>query len=84
MVWGAIGYNYKLTLVFIDSVLNAEEYRKLLEDNGVFDSCREVYGNSFLFQQDGAPSHTAKSIMDEQRYKIAFGMVPKFTRSLAN
>lgn len=66
MVWGAVGYNAKIPLVFVEKgvKLNAEVYCHLLEEN-FLPWARQHYGDEpWIFQQDGAPSHTAKSTQE--------------------
>ena len=51
------------TIHFIDTSktkVNSECYIKLLDDN-LLPDCRTLYpDNNFIFQQDGAPSHTSR------------------------
>jgi transposase len=62
MVWGAIGYNYKSPLIFVDGNLNSEGYKKLLRDNSVFKGIQQARPKArSCFQQDGAACHTSKS-----------------------
>lgn len=45
--------------------LNAQGYINLLEDNHVFGSLNEFYGQKqYFFEQDGAPSHRAKKTIN--------------------
>ena len=63
MVWGCIGPNFKGPLLRIRGNLNADNYQNLLQDSQIFEKLRERYGTneSFVFQQDGARPHTAKT-----------------------
>ena len=63
MVWGCIGPNFKGPLLRIRGNLNADGYQKLLHDSQIFEKLRDRYGTneSFVFQQDGARPHTAKT-----------------------
>ena len=60
MVWGMIAFGYKSKLLFVNGTLGADNYINLLDENGVIDDAVEVFGNDFVFQQDGAPAHNAK------------------------
>ena len=60
MIWGAFGYLGKSSIGFITTKLNAEGYRNLL--NGHLNDISQKFGNTnFIFQQDNAPIHRAKS-----------------------
>jgi hypothetical protein len=62
MVWGAIGVDYKSPLVLIDGHVTAEKYQELLEKSHAITDMDHLHGkNSWVFQQDGASSHTAQS-----------------------
>jgi transposase len=64
MVWGAVGWNYKFKLIFVEGTLNAKRYQDMLDQNHVIESMHrhsvEHLGGIGYFQQDGAPAHTAK------------------------
>ena len=69
MVWGGFGYNVKTPLIFIDAGvrMNATLYRELVLEP-IEEWAEGVYGKDedgewvedWVFQQDGATSHTAK------------------------
>ena len=63
MVWACIAKNFKSDLVKIEGNLNASGYQKMLIENEVFEKLTTRFGSSkgFVFQQDGARPHTAKS-----------------------
>ena len=65
MVGGCISAMGKTSLTFIDSTvrLNQVDYRQILEDH-YFPEIRAISGNNWTFQQDGAPCHTAHSVID--------------------
>ena len=81
MVWGAIGIGFKSTLSFIDNTLDSNGYIELLKENQVFQKCTEVIGESFIFQQDGAPCHTSSTSLDwlrlQAKIKLLFGWPPE-------
>mgnify|MGYP004579369149 CR=1 FL=1 len=60
MVWGGIVGDKKSQLIKCPKRLDAESYVDMLETNRVLDFLRES-GDGAVFQQDGAPCHTAKS-----------------------
>ena len=61
MIWGAMPSADVGPLCFIKSKVNAAAYHGILE-HFMLPSTDEVYGDaSFIFQQDLAPAHTAKS-----------------------
>jgi hypothetical protein len=37
MIWGMIAFAYKSKLLFIENTINADNYMKLLEENGIID-----------------------------------------------
>ena len=61
MVSAGVSWNGKTDIHFIDTnktKVNSESYIKL-PDDGLLPDCRRLYPeNDFIFQQDGAPSHT--------------------------
>ena len=63
MVSATVSMRGKTRIHFIDTSktkVNSECYIKLLDDNLLSD-CRTLYpDNDFIFQQDGAPSHTSR------------------------
>lgn len=62
MVWGAVGRGFKSPLLRVTKSLTAMEYQNLLESGRVFELLNERYGQfAYIFQQDGARPHTAKS-----------------------
>ena len=67
MVSAGVSWNGKTRLHFIDTKkvkVNSESYQQLLK-SGLLPDCRRLYPNgNFVFQQDGASSHTSKSTQD--------------------
>lgn len=59
-VWGCIWYNGRSELAFIDGNLNSKSYIKILEDYLLPSIPSHT---QFTFQQDNAPSHSAKSTL---------------------
>ena len=58
MCWAAISSEGIFDLVWIDGNLNAEEYQKILKGH-----LAPYMNQDYIFQQDGAPAHTAASTL---------------------
>lgn len=58
LVWGSIGYKFKSNLVFIDSIINSEDYCEILKNNLV-PHLKTKIGSRKIFQQDNAPIHVS-------------------------
>jgi transposase len=60
MIWAGFGWNGKTDMAFIDGRMNASGYQTMLEEyllpKGV-----EIGGQNWMFQQDNASIHNAKS-----------------------
>ena len=64
MVWGAIAASGVGRMVFIDGVMDQHQYKRILEDN-LKDSVDGLgLGQSWIFQQDNDPKHTARSVKE--------------------
>ncbi|KAH0795389.1 Transposable element Tcb1 transposase [Histomonas meleagridis] len=62
MVWGCISKDFKSNLIKIEGNLNAKSYQKMLAVNQIFEKSNDRFGpKGFVFQQNGARPHTAKS-----------------------
>jgi hypothetical protein len=62
MVWGGIAHNYKSPLVRVNGTINAEQYIQILAENNIIETLDGIYGHkSWVFQDDGAPPHRAKT-----------------------
>lgn len=65
MIWGAIGYNYKSNLVFLDKNITGEVYFDDVICSGFLDTADECFGfNQWVFQQDNARPHIRKDIVE--------------------
>ena len=67
MVWGGFCKRGKLPLVFIEKgvKVNAVYYKEHVLKSVVLPACKHLFGDDYYcFQQDGAPSHTAKICQD--------------------
>ncbi|GFY02949.1 transposable element Tcb2 transposase [Trichonephila clavipes] len=59
MVWGCVAHNGAGNLAFIDNKMNALAYSDVLRRN-LLDSAKKLsMENTFIFQQDNDPKHTA-------------------------
>ena len=64
MVWAAISRDFKSSLIRIRGGLTAIEYQNLLRENRIFELLNDRFGQSaYVFQQDGARPHTAKTTL---------------------
>jgi hypothetical protein len=62
-VWGGVGY-YGLTPLYrIPKSMTAADYKKFLETK-VYPDMKEMFGDDWIFQQDGDGSHSAKLVRD--------------------
>lgn len=63
MVWGAITINGPGPLYFVEGTMKQDQYKKVLETVAL-PYFHEIgfWTSSFIFMQDGAPCHTAKSV----------------------
>ena len=65
MVWCGLTYNGPTVPIFLDKgeTLTSEKYcRKVLPK--ALDDGKKLLGDKFVFQQDGAPSHTSKKAQE--------------------
>lgn len=61
MIWGCMSNNGLGMLQFVDGTINATKYQEILEKN-LLPSATKLYRDvPFIFQQDGASCHTAKT-----------------------
>lgn len=62
MVWGAVGHNFKSSLVFFEGHVNSETYiDNIFFGTDLLEAADEHWGvDGWIFQQDNAPSHTSK------------------------
>ena len=64
MVWGGISYKGKLGLAEVKGRLTSDAYIKLLNNN-LIPQANELYKDkNWLFQQDNAPAHTGKKVVE--------------------
>ena len=73
MVWGGISAMGRTPLDFVPSGvnINALNYQNLILEPVVKHLKVDMFSNQpFLFQQDGAPAHTAKSTQEWLRKEI--------------
>jgi hypothetical protein len=71
--WAAISAHGKTPLVLIEGTLNAEKYTQILEQT-LLPCAQEWFGDEeWIFQQDGAAFHTARSVQSWLKANV-----PKF------
>ena len=64
MIYGAIGVNYKSTLVFVDGSIDSMQYQQNIIESGMFESMDTLKGRgNWIFMQDGAPCHTSNDTL---------------------
>ncbi|GFT19606.1 tc1-like transposase protein [Trichonephila clavipes] len=59
MVWGCVAHNGAGNLAFIDNKMNALAYIDVLRHNLLDSAKKLIMENTFIFQQDNDPKHTA-------------------------
>ncbi|GFY28088.1 transposable element Tc1 transposase [Trichonephila clavipes] len=59
MVWGCVAHNGAGNLAFIDNKMNALAYIDVLRRNLLDTAKKLIMENTFIFQQDKDPKHTA-------------------------
>jgi hypothetical protein len=65
MIFGVIGVDYKNKLLFIEGTVDVRKYIDNLETLGFMQEFDEKHGAlNWIFQQDGAPCHTAQEPID--------------------
>uniref|UniRef100_T1JA34 Tc1-like transposase DDE domain-containing protein n=1 Tax=Strigamia maritima TaxID=126957 RepID=T1JA34_STRMM len=63
MVWGAFGYKKKSEIVFLNGCQNAAMYQDVLS-NHLWKMGRGMAGNKWIFQQDNASIHNARTTFE--------------------
>lgn len=70
MIWGLISRNGMGSLVKLEGSLNSERHTEVLAEN-FLSFVEKKLPQTWIFQQDNAKCHTAKSTMDFfQKHKI--------------
>jgi transposase len=65
MIFAVIGVDYKSRLLFVHGNINADKYIENLEALGFIEELDQKHGPlEWIFQQDGAPCHTAQIAID--------------------
>jgi hypothetical protein len=65
MIFAVIGIDYNGKLLFIEGAMKADRYVRNLVDLHFIEDLDEKHGVlSWVFQQDGAPIHTAQTTID--------------------
>jgi hypothetical protein len=69
MVWGAIGYNFKSSLHFINGTVTGEYYYDNIIMGGFLDEADAAFGHmDWVLQQDNARPHIKKNIVEAMEY----------------
>ena len=63
MIWGCLSANGTGEIVVLEGKVNASVYLKILEEYAIPEGNRLI-GEHFVFQQDNAPIHTAKKVVE--------------------
>lgn len=70
LVWGCMSYKGVGNLHFIDNIMDAKAYVKILQSN-LTDSVEKMgMNNGFIFQQDNDPKHTARIVKEWLLYNV--------------
>jgi transposase len=70
LVWGCMSATGVGNLVFIDGIMDQHMYLNILRNN-LHESAEKLnIGNSFIFQQDNDPKHTAKKVKEWLLYRV--------------
>lgn len=75
MIWGAVGYNFKSSLVIFEGHVNSEKYiNDIFFGTDLLEAADNHWGvDGWVFQQDNAPSHTSnvtKAVLSELSVKL--------------
>ena len=69
---GCIAKDFKSDLLRIEGKLDANSYQKVLADNKIIENLDNRFGKfGYIFQQDGASHHTARSTKEYLKDKAA-------------
>lgn len=61
MIWGGIGpRGFRTPLLFFNGHVNSQKYVDTLKQNQIFEKIECIFGHSYVWQQDNAPSHRSK------------------------
>lgn len=62
MVWGCMSWSHVGRIQVLNGMINADRYINEVLEKKLLQSARDIFGEGrpFVFQQDGAPCHTAK------------------------
>jgi len=66
MIWGCLTFSGVGTVDFVEGNMNAKRYTDILEDNLWQVFVRHFPENNCIFQEDNAPVHRARSVMEYQ------------------
>ncbi|KMQ88467.1 tc1-like transposase protein [Lasius niger] len=70
MIWGCMAYNGVGNIAFIDNIVNAEKYIKVLRNNLSKSAIKLDINETYYFQQDNDPKHTARKTKQWLLYNV--------------
>jgi hypothetical protein len=71
MIWGCMAYNGVGNTAFIDDTMNASNYIEVLRSNLPHSALKLAINDSYHFQHDNDPKHTAKKETKNKRMVAA-------------
>jgi hypothetical protein len=77
MIWGCITFNNVGTLTTVNGNINTAKYIKILEDNIWPVIVRHYPEENYIFQDDNAPVHGARSVQNYKTQNNIDGMILK-------
>ena len=73
MVYGAIGVGYKSKLVLCEGSIDAAQYRENIIKSEMIQDLNALHGKwNYIFMQDGATCHTAKTTIDWLKTQLKY------------
>lgn len=70
LVWGCMSYSGVGNLHFIEDIMDAKMYLKILQNNLVDSAKKMNIENNFIFQQDNDPKHSARIVREWLLYNV--------------
>ena len=79
MIWGAVGWNFKSKLVFIEGHINGDKYfDEIICGSGLLDDADIAFGDfQWLLQQDNAKLHIRKDVL-EAMSNLSITILPRW------
>lgn len=70
LVWGCMSWNGTGNLTYIDNIMNAEKYVDILRHNLKSSAEKLGISDTYIFQQDNDPKHTANKTKEWMLYNV--------------